>query len=266
MTESDDQELHTLAGPYVMDAVTQDERVNFVAHLANCAQCQEDVREMREATARLGVAAAVRPRVELKEQTIRAAFRTSQLGPAVSERTDLQLSARHRRRVGRLRPFAERARSVGMSARVALAAAALVVAAAIAFGLIANDAMQQLRHSQRQDHMIAAILNARDAVMLTAHVTTGGQATVVMSHREHGLVFTAHGLRRLPSSQAYELWLMGPAGDRPGGMLGPASDGTAGPAVVMGLGRSDMIGLTVEPASGSVRPSSVMVLLIRQHG
>jgi Anti-sigma-K factor rskA len=264
MTKSGDLELHTLAGPYALDAVTQDERVNFVAHLVGCAQCQEDVREMREATARLGLAAGVRPRVELKEHTIRAAFMTSQLGPVVREGTEP--SAGHRRSAPRLWQAARRARPVRMPARVALAAAALVAAAAIAFGLIANDTMQQLRHSQRQDHMIVAILNAQDAVMLTAHVTTGGRATVVMSHRERGLVFMAHGLRRLPSSQVYELWLMGPAGDRPGGMLRPAPDGTAGPAVVLGLGPSDIIGLTVEPASGSAQPSSVMVVVIRQHG
>ena len=55
--------------------------------------------------------------------------------------------------------------------------------------------MQQLHHSQRQDHVIAAVLNAPDAAMLTSKVSTGGTATVVMSHREHCLVFAAHGLR-----------------------------------------------------------------------
>ncbi len=56
MTTSDDFELHTLAGPFAMDAVTAEERARFVAHLDDCDQCRDDVREMREATARLGIA------------------------------------------------------------------------------------------------------------------------------------------------------------------------------------------------------------------
>jgi hypothetical protein len=36
-----EHELHTLAGPYAMDAVSDDERVSFAAHLADCEQCRE---------------------------------------------------------------------------------------------------------------------------------------------------------------------------------------------------------------------------------
>jgi len=262
MTESADQELHTLAGPYAMDAVGQEERARFAAHLADCTQCQEDVREMREATARLGMAAAVRPRPELREETIRAAFMTSQLAPVVGEAASARAAARPRARVQGLRRFTRGGLTVLTPTRLALAAAALVVAVATGFGLMAYHATLQWRHSQRQDHMIAAILNAPDAVMLTAQIRTGGAATVVMSHRERGLVFTAHGLRQLPGGKAYELWLMGPRGDRPAGMLSPAPDGTAGPAVVLGLAPRDVIGLTIEPASGSSRPSSVMIVVI----
>ncbi len=82
----DDQELHTLAGAYVMDAVTSAERERFAEHLAGCAQCGDEVRELREATARLGMADAIRPRPELQEQTIRAAFATSQLAPVPAGR------------------------------------------------------------------------------------------------------------------------------------------------------------------------------------
>ncbi len=84
MTTSDDFDLHTLAGPFAMDAITAEERVRFVAHLQDCAQCRDDVREMREATARLGIAEAVRPRPELREQTIKAAFQLSQLAPVTA--------------------------------------------------------------------------------------------------------------------------------------------------------------------------------------
>jgi anti-sigma-K factor RskA len=263
MKVSDDHEMHTLAGPYVMDAVTPDERESFVAHLADCAQCRDDVREMREATARLGIAALVRPRPELKEQIIRAAFRTSQLAPAAGTAPDGEPEVRPAAAAPHRAP-PRRRRSIRPAVLAALASAGLVAAAATGFGLVMNSAMEQLHHSQRQDQMIATVLNARDAVMLTAKVTTGGTATVVMSHHEHRLVFIAHGLRPLPGDMGYELWLFGPAGERPAGMLSPASGGMAGPAVVSGLRPGDSIGVTVEPAGGSVLPSSVIVVMI--HG
>jgi len=239
---ADDYDLHTLAAAYVMDAVDDTERARFAAHLDDCAQCREDVREMRETTARLGAGAGVRPRPELKAQALAAASRTSQLAPAIS-------------RPRLIRPASR-------LTKLAVAAAVVVFAGAAAVGIAANDAMEQLHHSQRQDHMIVAVLNAPDAVMLTAKIITGGTATVVMSHREHALVFTAHGLRGLPPAMGYELWLMGPGGDKPAGMLKPQDDGMAGPAVVTGLGAGEMIGLTVEPASGAPRPTSPPVVLI----
>src|SRR5262249_49932526 len=133
--------------------------------------------------------------------------------------------------------------SIRPPARFALASAAIVAAAATAFGLVASNMMEQLHHTLRRDHMIATLLTGRDAVMLTARMTTGGTATVVMSHHEHRLVFTAHGLRSLPSGQGYELWLMGPAGDRPAGMLKLEISGMTDPAVVSGLRPGDAIGV-----------------------
>lgn len=262
-----DHELHALAGPYVMDAVTPEERSSFAGHLADCAQCRDDVREMREATARLGMAAVVKPRPELKEQTIRAAMRTSQLAPVIDDSPpDGGSLLSPDARVVRRRWPTGHDRSIRLSVKLALAGAALVAAASTGIGFAADNMVEQLRHTQRQDHMIATVLNASDAVMLTARITTGGTATLVMSHHEHRLVFTTHGLRPLPSGRAYELWLMGPAGDRPVGMLRFQADGMTAPTVVSGLRQGDAIGVTVEPASGSALPSSTVVVMIRQRG
>jgi hypothetical protein len=259
-----DHELHTLAGPYAMDAITAAERASFTAHLPDCEQCREDVREMREATARLGLAAAVRPRPELREQTIRAAFRTSQLGPfaasevePMGEGTVASPAAAARRSRAR-RPFPLR-----LPAASVLAVAAVLVVVAAVLGGMTSSAMEQLHHSQQRDHMIASVLNAPDAVMLTARISTGGTATVVMSHRERAAVLTAHGLAALPSTEAYEIWLMGPTGQRSAGMLKPQAGGMAGPAIVIGLRIGDVIALTVEPASGSRTPTSVLVVVFR---
>jgi anti-sigma-K factor RskA len=247
-----DSELHTLVGAYVMDAVTDDERARYTRHLTDCPGCRAEIRELRETAARLGTAAGVHPRAELRSQTIRAAGRIAQLPPAFGARTP---DAGHR--PGHGRPW----RRPAMRSP-ATAAAVVLLAGAALLGMVTKQTMRQLDHSRRQSHLIATVLGAPDVVMLTAKVSSGGTATVMMSHREHALVFTARGLRALPTARSYELWVMGPEGDRPAGMLSAARDGMTGPAIVSGLAAGDMIALTVEPTAGSPRPTSAPLVLI----
>jgi anti-sigma-K factor RskA len=82
----------------------------------------------------------------------------------------------------------------------------------------------------------------------------------VMSHAMHALVFTAAGLHPLPASRGYELWLIGPAGARPVGMLPPGSSHMTGPLVASGLRPGDHLALTAAPPGGSARPSAPMML------
>ena len=107
---------------------------------------------------------------------------------------------------------------------------------------------------------IATVLTAPDAVKLTAPVRTGGTATIVMSHRDGMLVFAAAGLRQLPAAQHYELWLIGSGQDRPAGRLPTPSHGMTGPVVAAGLRSGDRLGLTVESATVTRRPTTPMIL------
>jgi hypothetical protein len=107
---------------------------------------------------------------------------------------------------------------------------------------------------------IATVLTAPDAVKMTAQVRTGGTATIVMSHHDGMLVFAAAGLRRLSAAQHYELWLIRSGQDRPAGRLPTPSHGMTGPVVAAGLRSGDRLGLTVEPATGTRRPTTPMIL------
>jgi anti-sigma-K factor RskA len=109
---------------------------------------------------------------------------------------------------------------------------------------------------------MAVVLGSRDATMLTARVTSGGRATIVMSHQYRSLVFTASGLPALPSARSYQLWVMRPGGPRSAGLLRAGPDGRAGPMVISGLVRGDRVGLTVEPAGGSARPTTRAILMV----
>jgi anti-sigma-K factor RskA len=250
VTTFDDHDMHTLAGAYVLDAITDEERSRFAAHLADCAGCRDEVDELREAASRLGTAHAVRPRPPLREQAIRAACNTGQLAPVIAENE-------HRSHAG----GAARARRVPRRPVLLTAAAAAVVVAA-AIGIVTHYADMQARQPPQGARTVDAVFSAPDAVMRTAPVSGGGMAIVVTSRRDHMAVFIAHGLRALPHAMRYELWLMGPRGERPAGMLSVHRKDMAGPALITKIAAGDVVALTVEPASGSMHPTSAPLVLI----
>jgi anti-sigma-K factor RskA len=245
---------HTLAGAYAMDAVPEPDRTAFERHLAGCESCRQEVRGLREATAALAAATAVRPPAALKDAAMSAAGQTRQLPPGIAQ-------APARWRAGRAR--GRRGWPPRLAVALVGALACVLAVVAVVAGVSAYGMHSRLDQAQQRDHTVAMVLGAPDATMLTAHVSTGGTAAVVMSHREGALVFTAAGLRALPSAESYELWLMGPAGSRPAGMIAASGRGKmAGPMVVSGLSAGDRVGLTVEPAGGSPRPTSPLVVVI----
>ena len=243
--------LHALVGAYVLDAVEDGDRAEFERHLLTCEQCRDDVRGMREATRRLAAAAAITPRPELRPSTLQAATVIRQLPPAVaSDPTAAPRGGRWLAVRGGVRLWA---------AGVAAGLAIVLAVAAVVLGLHAGAMQQRLTAQEQHDRAMTAVLGAHDAVVLTAAVKTGGSATVVMSHRARVLIFTASGLARLPGVMSYELWLAGPAGVTPAGMLPPGHRGMSGPMVVGGLRRGEQLELTVEPASGSRQPTSAPI-------
>jgi anti-sigma-K factor RskA len=253
----DRAELHSLAGAYALNAVSGVDQARFERHLAGCEQCRLEVRGFGETAARLGASQAVRPRPELRDQALRTAARTRQLppGPRAAPGWAPPGMAPSRARWGR--PGRGR-----WPRLLAAGVAAAVLAAATVAGVTALHDEHMISQDQASRHELAAVLSAPDVVMLTAQVTGGGKATVLMSHHMRALVFAVAGLPPLPPAKGYELWLIGPSGSRPQGML-PA--GPARPMMVAGLADGDQVGVTVEPRGGSTQPTTRPVLLLPLH-
>ena len=70
------RDVHTLVGPYAMDAISAPDRARFDRHLARCEDCAREIASLREATARLAAAAAVSPPPALKARVMAAAAAT----------------------------------------------------------------------------------------------------------------------------------------------------------------------------------------------
>jgi len=130
----------------------------------------------------------------------------------------------------------------------------------VVFGVSNGSTSDQLSRAQASSQQIAAVLTARDATMMTGAVKGGGTVTVVMSHARRELVFTAADLHTPPAARGYELWLIGPVGDRPVGMLPPVRHGMTGPVIAAGLRPGDHLALTAEPPGGASRPTGPMML------
>ena len=252
-------DLHTLVGPYALNALPSRDRARFERHLAACEACAQEVRGMQETAARLAAATAVPPSAQLRERVLAAAARTRQLPPVPADPAGAAArwrdgrrtaAARRRLRAGR-RPWAR---------PLALVLSAAFAAAAVTFGTMTLVTQHRLSQAQASDHMLAAVLTAPDAKMMSAPVTGGGTATIVMSHQMHALAFSSAGLPRLPAGQSYELWLMGPSGSRPGAMLPRPAHAMTSPVIATGLRSGDMVELTVEPSGGAARPTSTPIL------
>jgi anti-sigma-K factor RskA len=252
------RDAHTLAGAYAMDAISAPDRARFERHLAGCEECTEEITSLREATARLGTAAAATPPAGLKDRVMAATAITRQQPPVAAQAPPPPAARAGREGLGSW------LRSLAWPGRMVLAAGAavavVVLGAAVVLGVSNGNMRQQLDLAQSSGQQITAVLTARDAHMMTGPVTGGGTATVVMSRSLDSLVFTAGGLPALPASRGYELWLVGPTGDRPVGMLSMGSHGMTGPVVAFGLRRGDHLALTDEPAGGSSQPTTPMML------
>jgi hypothetical protein len=146
-------------------------------------------------------------------------------------------------------------------ARALAGVAAVASAAAVALGVVAFDARRDLGELRARDQAVAAVLAAPDARTVRVRAPWGGTGTVVVSRARDRVVFTSSGLPRLPDSRVYELWLLGPDGARPAGLLDHGDDGTSTPVLARALDGDERVGLTVEPAGGSRRPTTKPLLV-----
>jgi hypothetical protein len=238
-------DLHVFTGSYALDAVSDAEREEFERHLQHCPTCETEVRGLRETAARLALACAVTPPARMERRVLAAAYQTRQLPP---------LSADRPRRSPRRRALPRRAPSRRtVTRRVAVLAAAASVAAAVALGITQLSVQHQL--DQARATAIARVVTAPDAHVETARTSAGGNVTVVTSAALHEAVVSASGMATLPSSRVYQVWVLSPSGARSAGLM-------HGSSLLAAIRPGDRIGITVEPAGGTARPTTTPVAVL----
>jgi hypothetical protein len=241
------QDLHSLTGVYVLDAVEGPERDAFEHHLRRCGPCDNEVRSLAATATALAMAAAETAPAGLRSRVLAATAVTRQLPPVPAE-----AESRRPRRVA----------SPPWVPWLATGLAAACLAVAAVFGVADISAQHKLDANQAQDRAIAAVLAAPDARIASRPTSRGGTATVVVSRAEHAMLVTTSGLPALSSSKVYQLWFIGPHATRSAGLLPPASAGRTAPVLALGLQAGDEVGMTVEPAGGTSQPTTKPILLM----
>ena len=145
---------------------------------------------------------------------------------------------------------------------VGLNSSASLSSVAVLFGFAQAHTRQELNQARAENQAIALVLSAPQVKLLTHTTTAGGVATVVLAADRHELVVTTTGLPALPAGHVYQLWLIGKNGAVSAGLLPPATSGLTKPVLASGVVKGDALGLTVEPAPGSHKPTTTPILAL----
>ena len=259
-------DLHTLTGSYALDALQGAELDEFERHLNHCSSCATEIRGLRETAARLSMAAAERPPAAMRGRVLALAERTRQLPPLTDERPARRGTSRQVRRARRV-----------WFPRISVAVAAVATAVAVVLGVSQIHSQSQLSTTQSQlaairsqlsnaeahNHAITAVLAASDARLVSSKTSRGGNVTAIVSPGESKMVVLTSSLPALPASEVYELWLLGPdAAAKPSGLLGKMQDGRTQPVLAAGPVKGYNLGITIEPAGGTLKPTMAPIVVM----
>ncbi|WP_343600601.1 anti-sigma factor [Mycobacterium sp.] len=214
-------ELLEMATPYALHALSDTERATIDRQVAAASPVadafREEVRAVRETMAVVSAATAAEPPAHLREAVL-AAVRPS------SER-------RSRWRTG------------------FLAAAAAVVVGLAAFG--AGVALRPSARPTTADQILAA----PDVQTVSRPLAAGGTATVVFSRDKDAGVLVMNNVPPPAPGTVYQMWLFGDKSPISAGTMTPAAVAPSTTAVLPDLHDSSALAFTVEPGSGSPKPT-----------
>lgn len=234
-------DIHALTGAYALDAVSGMERVDFERHLAECESCSQEVRELRDTAAQLALAADEPPPPALKQRVFDEIQTVRQLSP---ETTVVPLRRR------------------SLAQRLTAVAAAVFFVATVGLGVIVVRQNAQLDDANAQAAQLEQILSSPDARLVTLQPTENtpegsGSMKVAFSTSQDKMLLLSTDLAAAPSGKTYQLWGLVEGTPRSMGFVTPEHGEVQ--LAVSGIGKADEVAISVEPASGSEKPTDVVM-------
>ncbi|GAA4544943.1 anti-sigma factor [Mycobacterium paraffinicum] len=226
MTEPNEFELLELATPYALDAVSDEERAEIERRVAAAPRSvatafDDEVRAIRETMAVVSATTAVEPPAHLRAATLAAI-------PARDER------------------------KYGWRTAVLASAAAAVVVGAAAFGV-------GILMRPHPPSTIAEQVFAAPDVRTVSGPLGNGTATVVFSHDRNAGVLVMNNVPPPKPGTVYQMWLLSDKGPTSAGTMGTAAVAPSTTATLTNLGSSTTLAFTVEPGTGSPKPTGTIL-------
>lgn len=227
-------DVHALSGAYALDALDDLERAAFERHLAECAECREEVASLREAAAMIAETTTAEPPAELRDRVLAGIATIRPLPPEVAPPT-------YRRRTTRF--------------LVAAAAAAVIGVGGVVV------AQQPWEGSSTVEVSLAdQVLQASDARESKLEFKDGSTATVTHSDSLGRSVIVTDDMAAPPDGKVFQLWY-----DQPGEGMVSAGVMPVQPDLTYVLEgdatTATAVGITVEPEGGSPEPSGEPIAL-----
>ena len=226
-------DLHTLVGAYALDALDPQERAEFDQHLASCDTCRTELAELVETAARMGSATETTPPPAMRARVLDAVARIPQERPNV-----VSLDAR------RSRPWTTRGLAV---------AAALLAVLGVGVGV---SQLSENRNLREEQIALTDVLSADDKVAYDTH-GKGPHLSVVMSPEMDAAVVSMRDLPALDGGRSYQVWRKTADGLESAAVLDSEDvDRNRATTLVQGLGGTEAVAVTEEPAGGSPQPTT----------
>lgn len=270
------QNENELTGSFALDALTEAERVELLHRAETSPALRSEIRQMQQTAALLGTSVpAVAPPSRLKKNLLEAIRTTEQL-PALAQ-TSAETSSPVTNAAMPVSapvsapatdadsPTANKSSKFGQRF-FALAAGVLLLAAGGLGVLVWNQAAQQQEMAERLTALtqhqseLTQILAAADVRSAAQTMDNGAKVTLSYSAAEGMMAVSTSGMPALPEDQGYEMWLISADGATSAGMLNKSQ--TTGLTMISGsMEGVTHFGITVEPASGSIVPTTDPIML-----
>lgn len=225
MTEPSDFELLELATPYALHSVTDDERADIDRRVAQAPAAVADafhneVRAVRETLAVVSAATAVEPPAQVRDRVLAAVSPPRRKFPW---RTTI----------------------------LAAAAALIIGLGALTAGLALRPRPPQTTAEQ--------VFAASDVHTVSRPIPGGGTATVVFSREKNAGVLVMNDVTPPKPDTVYQMWLINDQGPTSAGTMDEEAVAPSTTAVLPNLENATTLAFTVEPGTGSVKPTGQVV-------